>query len=86
MTDAFDREYLNIRLGGVTSGLVIFVMMLLPQTYKNVLHFFVFLFCFRMDRRRFIATAWTPLLFLLVLDKGYRHGVYAKPGNLIIKD
>ncbi|XP_026810458.1 cadherin-99C isoform X2 [Rhopalosiphum maidis] len=33
-----------------------------------------------MDRRRFVIAAWTPLLFLFVLDKGYRHGVYAKPG------
>lgn len=37
-----------------------------------------------MDRRRSIA-AWTPLLFLLILDKGHRHGVYAKPGNNLIR-
>lgn len=35
-----------------------------------------------MDRRRLMAS-WTPLLFLLLVDKGYRHGVSAK-GNLII--
>ncbi|XP_050534289.1 cadherin-99C isoform X2 [Daktulosphaira vitifoliae] len=34
---------------------------------------------YRLDLWRF--TAWTTqLLILLLLDKGYRHGVYAKPG------
>lgn len=38
--------------------------------------FYVF-FSPRMDWRRFIAS-WTPLLLLLVLDKGHRHGVSAQ--------